>query len=316
MTSIKNKEWLITGGTGTLGKTIVKIILEKYAPKGIRIYSRDEFKQWVMREEFSGYKNISYLIGDIRDEKRLTRAMEGTDFVIHTAAMKQVPSCEENPIEAIQTNTMGAVNLINAAINAKVKRFMNVSTDKGVYPVNLYGVSKAAAEKLFIFGNTYSPGRTLFSCCRYGNVIGSRGSIIPLFIDQYSKNKTLTITHPDMTRYWVTIDFVANFIVSNVAEMEGGEIFIPKMKSMSVMDLAKGLFPDMKYKITGIRQGEKLHEVLISMEESMMLKESQTLYIIHPKYYNKEASGMIYSSQNADKMSIEEFKELSKWKGI
>jgi len=262
---MKNKEILVTGGTGSLGKIIIKKLL-KLNPKGIRVYSRDEYKQWLMRKEF-GTKKISYLIGDVRDEKRMQLAMQGVDIVINTAAMKQVPACEENPIEAIKTNVNGSINIIHAAIENKVKKVMHISTDKAVYPVNLYGMTKGCTEKLFIHGNTYSPHTTTFSCCRYGNVIGSRGSVVPLFRKQ-KETGILNITDKKMTRFWIKLDDVAEFIIHKIKIMKGQEIFIPEMPSAAITDIAKVIGPSCKIKEIGIRDGEKIHEHLITNEES------------------------------------------------
>lgn len=287
-----NIEVLITGGTGSLGNELVKQLHGKV--RGIRIYSRDEKKQWDMRrllERTNQISNVSFLIGDVRNRERLRLAMQGVHLVIHTAAMKQVPACEYNPWEAVSTNIVGAWNVIHASLETRsVRKVMNISTDKAVYPVNLYGVTKAAAEKLFIHSNIYSRGGThpYFSCCRYGNVIGSRGSILPLFLEQLSTG-ILTITHKDMTRFWITLHDVAAFVLKRLEDMIGGEIFIPKMPSIRIMDVAKNLanaFPDRKVKISeiGIRQGEKIHECLITGEE--VVKDMGTYFVI-PKENNQ-----------------------------
>ncbi len=265
------KEILITGGTGSLGKTLVKLLIKKYNPKGIRIYSRDELKQWKLKQELNTNIPISYLIGDVRDLKRLCIAMDGVDIVIHAAAMKQVPTCEDNPTEAIETNINGSMNVLNASLKCKVKKVIGIITDKAVYPINLYGMTKAVSEKIFIQGNTYSKHyndikRPMFSCCRYGNVIGSRGSIVPLFKEQKKKGM-ITITHKDMTRFWVTLPRIADFILQCIEQMQGEEIFIPEMPSMSVMDIAKTIAPNTEIKYIGIREGEKLHEDLWTKEE-------------------------------------------------
>lgn len=265
-----NKEILITGGTGTLGKALTKKLLKEYPIKGIRIYSRDEAKQdafkWEL-DEFGNPEKVSFLIGDVRDKERLSMAMRNVNIVIHTAAMKQVPACEYNPIEAVKTNIDGAVNVVNAAIDNSVEKVMNIATDKGVYPINFYGCTKAVAEKLFTFANVYSPLFTKFSSCRYGNVLGSRGSIIPLFKKQFEEKKFITITHKDMTRFWISLNQVVQFVLDRVEEAQGGEIFAPIMKSMSVVDLAKLIVPNAQFKDIGIRDGEKLHECLVSKEE-------------------------------------------------
>lgn len=280
-----NREVLVTGGTGTLGREIVKSLLadESKRIKGIRIFSRDEYKQWEFRKELENLgllKNVSFLIGDIRDLDRLEMALRGVHIVFHTAAMKQIPSCNENPLEAVQTNVTGAANIIQAAINMRVERVLNISTDKACYPINLYGATKMVAEKLFLHANTYN--KTVFSCCRYGNVLGSRGSVIPLFKKQYKETEEITITHKDMTRFWITVKDVANFLISKTFKFYEGNtgVFIPKMKSCSVLFLISTLFPKAKIKTIGIRPGEKLHEVLIHKEESIYVTENDDSFFI------------------------------------
>lgn len=274
---------LITGGTGSLGRTLTKMLLQDYQPKGIRIYSRDEWKQWNMRQEFDPLGgNLSYLIGDVRDGQRLERAMEGVDLVFHAAAMKQVPACEYNPLEAVKTNVMGAQNVLDAALNTGVRRVMNVTTDKAVNPVNLYGATKLCAEKIFVHGNSYSgTRRTVFANCRYGNVVGSRGSVVPLFKEQ-SKSGRLTVTDLRMTRFWITLNRVTRFLIGCADMMRGGEIFVPKMPSTSIVDLAKAIAPQCGIDVIGIRPGEKLHECLITVEESRNLIECEDMFIILP----------------------------------
>jgi UDP-N-acetylglucosamine 4,6-dehydratase len=264
------QEILVTGGTGSLGKTLIRHLLNSYKIKGIRVYSRDEFKQWEMTNIFKKdfpEANISYLLGDVRDAQRLSRALQGVDIVVNTAAMKQVPACEYNPIEAIRTNIHGVENVINCSIDTGVKKVLHISTDKAVYPINLYGATKTVAEKLFLHANVYSPGRTIFSCCRYGNVLSSRGSIIPLIQEQV-KTGVVTLTHPDMTRFFIHLPDVADFILSKLRIMKGEEIFVPKMPTIKIKDLIETLAPECRQEITGIRQGEKLHETLITAEES------------------------------------------------
>jgi UDP-N-acetylglucosamine 4,6-dehydratase/5-epimerase len=277
-------EVLIIGGTGSLGKTITKLLKSKYKPRGIRIYSRDEFKQWEFKNELKALgldDKVSFLIGDVRDKERLYRAMARVDLVINAAAMKQVPACEYNPIEAVKTNITGAHNIIECALDNNVRNVMHVSTDKAVYPVNLYGATKAVAEKLFIHSNVYSGGSygTRFSCCRYGNVLGSRGSILPLF-QQQAKQGEITITDKRMTRFWITLTQVAEFIITRCAFMEGGELFIPNMPSMNISALASALWPDAAQCEVGVRQGEKLHECLITEEESLFTDITSTHYCI------------------------------------
>ena len=275
--SLHGKEILITGGTGSLGKQLLKLLLTEHKPKGIRIFSRDELKQWQLRNDFKalltapGAPPVSFLIGDVRDPKRMHRACRGVDVLIHAAAMKQVPACEDNPLEAIKTNVDGAVNVLNAAIDCGVGRVMNVSTDKAVKPVNLYGATKMAAEKLIVDGNIYAAGHgTILSSCRYGNVLGSRGSVAHVFKEQADRGLPITITHNAMTRFWVSLPTVARFLLSRIELMRGGEIFVPKMKSMGVLQMAHAMTSvtdSARYQVTGIRQGEKLHECLFPEED-------------------------------------------------
>lgn len=312
----KNKEILITGGTGSLGKTLLKIFINEYPEvKGIRIFSRDEFKQWKLKQDLQNegllHKiPIAFLIGDVRDATRVEMAFNGVDIVYNTAAMKQVPACEYNPNEAIKTNINGAQNIINAALKNNVSKIMHVSTDKAVYPVNLYGATKTVAEKLFQRANVYSGWcGPQFKCVRYGNVLGSRGSIIPLFKEQAKKNSVITITHPDMTRFWVTLDEVAHFIINNTFS-NNGDIFVPAMKAMKVTDLAKAIAPNCEQKIIGIRQGEKIHECLVAAEENFMYDNKQfSIYVEEQTFTSR---GYTYTSGNTKTMSIEELQEKIK----
>ena len=266
-------EIFISGGSGSLGQALTQLLLEKYNPKGIRIFSRGEFLQWEMKNKFNRlYPNapISYLIGDVQDRKRVELASKGVNLIIHCAALKHVPVGEDNPLEAIKTNIIGAQNILYAALENKVEKVIAISTDKAVAPINLYGATKMCAEKLFIQGGTYSGGRNpRFSCVRYGNVVGSRGSIVPLFKKQYSETGKITITDEHMTRFWITLSQVSHFILQAIEDMKGEEIFIPKMASATVLEIAKGICPDAKIEIVGIRPGEKLHETLITKEESL-----------------------------------------------
>lgn len=272
---LKDKEILITGGTGSLGKVLTQILAHKYKPRGIRIFSRDEFKHWDMQNKTKhwDYQNISYIIGDVRNYSSVKRAMKGCNIVIHTAAMKQIPACEVNPIEAETINIGGAKNIIQAALeNESVEKVMNISTDKACYPINFYGMTKAAAERLFIEGNIYSEGksrRPKFASCRYGNILGSRGSVIQLFRDQ-AKTGKITITDPNMTRFWITISNVANFIIRNIGCMESGEVFVPDIPSCSMQEFADIVAPNCESTIIGIRKGEKKHENIITKEESII----------------------------------------------
>lgn len=283
-----NKVILVTGGTGSFGKKFTQIVLKEHDPKAIRIFSRGELKQQKMREQFQRSPNsekLRFFIGDVRDKDRLYRAMNGVDIVIHAAALKQVPTCEYNPIEAVRTNIDGAANVIDAAIDNNIEKVMALSTDKAVYPVNLYGATKLVAEKLFIQGNTYTGGRkTKFSCVRYGNVVGSRGSVIPVFQEQ-RKNGTITITDGKMTRFWITQEQAVRFIISCIEKMKGGEIFVPKIPSMKIIDLAEVIAPECKREIIGIRPGEKINEVLLTEEEAQHTKEFEDYFIIEPELH-------------------------------
>lgn len=267
MEYLNNKKILITGGSGTFGNAFVERILKENIKK-VYIFSRDECKQWQMAKKFNDSR-IQYLIGDIRDKDRLYRAFEGIDYVIHAAAQKHVPSCEYNPFEAVNTNIIGTQNIINAAIDRGVKKILAISTDKAVLPINLYGCTKAVMEKLFIHGNNYSGSNdTRFSCVRYGNVIGSRGSVIELWKKQSSEN-SITLTDLKMTRFWITIENAVEFVLQSLNIMKGEEIFVPELRTMELKDLALIFKPLEDIEITGIRQGEKLHEVLISREETL-----------------------------------------------
>jgi UDP-N-acetylglucosamine 4,6-dehydratase len=283
MNIFKDKVILLTGGTGSFGNKFTEIVLKEYAPKAIRIFSRDEKKQLDMAMKFKDDR-LRFFIGDVRDRERLHRAMTGVDIVIHAAALKQVPACEYNPIEAIKTNIDGAVNIIDVAIDSGIDRVMAISTDKAVHPVNLYGATKMTAEKLFIQGNTYSGASgTKFSCVRYGNVIGSRGSVIPLFLEQ-KKTGTLTITNEKMTRFWITLDQGAYFVINCVERMKGGEIFIPKIPSMKMVELANAIAPKAPKKIIGIRPGEKIHEILLTEDEARHSREFNDCFVIEPEH--------------------------------
>jgi UDP-N-acetylglucosamine 4,6-dehydratase len=278
-----DKVVLITGGTGSFGKKFVHIMLEAYHPAKLIVFSRDELKQHEM-QRVGGYDHPSlrYFIGDVRDVTRLHRAMNGVDIVVHAAALKQVPACEYNPMEAIKTNILGAGNVIEAALDAGVKKVMALSTDKAVNPVNLYGATKLAAEKLFVQSNSYAGATgTRFSCVRYGNVIGSRGSVIPLFIQQ-RKNGKLTITDERMTRFWLTLEQSVRFVIGCIEIMQGGEVFVPKVPSTRIVDLAKVIAPDAEVEIMGIRPGEKLHEVLINEDEARSTLEREDMFVVVP----------------------------------
>lgn len=299
----KNQVILVTGGTGSFGKKFIKILQEEKQPKKIIIFSRDELKQHEMQVGGYNQENLRYFIGDIRDRERLERALHGVDIVVHAAALKQVPACEYNPMEAIKTNIMGTANVVEAALDAGVKKVLTVSTDKAVSPANLYGATKLAAEKLTIQSNAYAGGSaTRFACVRYGNVVGSRGSVVPLFLKQRS-NGQVTITDDRMTRFWLSLEQGVRFVIYCIEEMEGGEVFIPKIPSTKVTDLAKAIAPNAKLEIIGIRPGEKLHEMLISEDEARNTVELDTMYVVQPA----EATWFGYSWQDKGKTLREGF---------
>lgn len=275
---------LVTGGTGSFGRHFVKFLLNEKRPRKLIVFSRDELKQHEMRQEFGDGPDspLRYFIGDVRDRDRLNRAFHDVDVVVHAAAMKQVPACEYNPLEAVQTNIIGAQNVIEAAIDNSVRRVLAVSTDKAVNPVNLYGATKLVGEKLFVQGNAYVGKRdTRFACTRYGNVVGSRGSVIPLFVEQRQRG-CITLTDPEMTRFWITLDQGVRFVARCLDRMTGGEIFVPKVPSMRLADLADALAGDCRRKVIGIRPGEKRHEVLISSDEARHGVEYEDMYVIRP----------------------------------
>ncbi len=283
---LNNKAVLITGGTGSFGKKCTEAILKKYKPRKLIIFSRDELKQYEMSQVFSTekYPCIRYFIGDVRDKERLNRAFHGVDYVIHAAALKQVPAAEYNPFEAVKTNIIGAQNIINVAIDQGIKRVIALSTDKAANPINLYGATKLCSDKLFIAGNSYvGQDHTIFSVVRYGNVVGSRGSVIPFFIKKKGTG-TLPITDSRMTRFWLTLDQSVNFVLECLDSMVGGELFVPKIPSMNIMDLAKAIAPECKTEIVGIRPGEKLHEVMISSDDARNTVEFENHYIIKPDF--------------------------------
>ena len=273
---------LITGGTGSFGRKFVEVMLKDFHPRRLIIFSRDELKQHEMRADGFDHPNLRYFIGDVRDQRRLFRAMHGVDIVVHAAALKQVPACEYNPIEAILTNIMGGRNVIEAALDAGVGRVMALSTDKAVNPINLYGATKLAAEKLFVQSNAYAAGTgTRFACVRYGNVFGSRGSVVPVFLRQ-RETGSLTITDERMTRFWLTIEQGVRFTVACIERMQGGEVFVPKIPSMKVVDLAKAIAPEAEIEVIGIRPGEKLHEVLISEDEARHTLDLEDFFVVEP----------------------------------
>lgn len=318
---LKGKVILLTGGTGSLGQAFTKDILAKTKIKTLRIFSRDELKQYEMQKKFHDPR-MRYFVGDVRDKERLARAVRGVDIVINAAAMKQIPACEYNPFEAIKVNILGAANLIETAIDHGVKQVIGISTDKAAYPVNLYGATKLAAEKLFIQGNTYAgqTGDTSFSCVRYGNVLASRGSVVPLFQEQ-KVSGTITITDPRMTRFWITLEQAVEFIIQSLFLMKRGEVFIPKLPSIRVTDLAKVVAPKAKINFIGRRHGEKLHEVLITEEEAYATYEYKSFFLVEPHFQlwhidrpgggKKLPDNFIYSSDKNDSwLTKEDLKKL------
>lgn len=329
----KDKTILITGGTGSFGKQFTGEVLEKYNFKKIIILSRDEFKQDLMKKDFTikygaeKMKKIRFFIGDIRDKDRLKRAFNGVDIVIHAAAMKQVPACEYNPTEAIRTNVMGAMNIIDAALDSGVEKVVALSTDKAVNPINLYGGTKLVSDKLFISANAYSGSHgTIFSVVRYGNVSGSRGSVIPFFKNLIDKGeKELPITDERMTRFWMTLDKAVSLVMMAVEKMTGGETFVYKNPSYKVTDIAKAMAPDLDMKIIGIREGEKIHEVMITKDDSRYTYDYGDYYVIYPNFEwfdfeknykeggQKIADGFEYhSGENDDWLTVEDIQRLIK----
>lgn len=291
---LNGKSILVTGGTGSFGNHFVEYVLKHYSPKKIIIYSRDEYKQFVMANKYKECKDIlRFFIGDVRDKERLKRALKGVDYVIHAAAMKQVPACEYNPIEAVKTNINGAMNVVDAVLDSdSVQRVVALSTDKAVNPINLYGGTKLVSDKLFIAANAYTGNRDLnFSVVRYGNVAGSRGSVIPFFKNIIDNGGTeLPITDYRMTRFWIDLEQGVELVIKALQEAEGGETFISKIPSFKITDLAQAMLPDCSMPEVGIREGEKLHEVMVTKEDAMTTYEYDRHYIIYPhfEWWNKK----------------------------
>jgi len=325
------KSILITGGTGSFGKKYIEVLLKRYKPSKIIVYSRDELKQFEMQQVFND-ECMRYFIGDVRDKERLVEAMRGVDFVIHAAAMKQVPAAEYNPLECIKTNINGAENVIQAALQNNVDRVIALSTDKAANPINLYGATKLASDKLFVSANNISGDRkTKFSVVRYGNVVGSRGSVVPFFqnlID--SGEKSLPITHERMTRFWITLQQGVDFVLKNFERMQGGEVFVPKIPSMNIVDLAKAMAPNLQTHVIGIRPGEKLHEIMCPSDDSHLTIEFSDHFVITPsiKFFDVESNytknnigetgkavelGFEYSSEtNQELLSVADLREFNK----
>lgn len=326
-----DKSILITGGTGSFGKQYVKTLLSRYKPKRIVIFSRDELKQFEMAQEFNA-PEMRYFIGDVRDAERLKQAMSGIDYVIHAAALKQVPAAEYNPMECIKTNVHGAENVIQAALHNNVEKVVALSTDKAANPINLYGATKLASDKLFVAANNMSGGhKSTFAVVRYGNVVGSRGSVVPFFKNLIQEGATsLPITHEDMTRFWITLQQGVDFVLKNFERMHGGEIFVPKIPSIKIIDLAKAMAPDLDTHIIGIRPGEKLHEIMCPSDDSHLTLEFNDHFVIQPsiRFYHCDMdfsqnkisekgepveTGFEYNSgKNPEFMTIAEIREFNK----
>ena len=309
------QQLLITGGTGSFGRAFVRRLLDAGTEATLRIYSRDELKQYEMEQAFGGDARLRFFLGDVRDRARLYRAMQGADVVIHAAALKHVPLCEYNPAEAVKTNILGAQNVIDCAIDAGVGRAVALSTDKAVNPVNLYGATKLCAEKIFVHGNAYAGVRaTRFACVRYGNVVGSRGSVIPRFLEQ-AESGVLTLTDSRMTRFWISLDQAVDLVLLALEQMRGGEIFVPKIPSMRVVDLARAVAPDAMLKEIGVRPGEKLHEMLLTPEEAARARDHGSHFVIGGGESDSPgrsvAEGFAYSSDsNTQWLTVERLEEL------
>lgn len=324
---LNDKTILITGGTGSFGNEFTKYVLENYTPKKVIIYSRDEYKQFVMANKFKKYSDkLRFFIGDVRDKDRLYRAFEGVDYVVHAAALKQVPACEYNPMEAVKTNIDGAMNIVDAALDCGVKRVVALSTDKAVNPINLYGGTKLVSDKLFIAANAYAGMKDVcFSIVRYGNVAGSRGSVIPFFRNLVANGETeLPITDYRMSRFWISLNEGVKLVIKALSEAKGGETFISKIPSFKITDLAQAILPGCEMKEVGIREGEKLHEVMVTKEDSMLTYEYDKHFIVYPHFDwwdtskiqpggKQVAQGFEYNSgNNTEWLSVEQITELLK----
>ena len=322
MSLLDGKTILITGGTGSFGSRMVEILLRDHDPRAVRIFSRDELKQSELQRRFADETRLRYLLGDVRDLPRLTRATRGVDVMVHAAALKQVPAAEYNPFEAVQTNVIGAENVVSAAIENDVPLTLSLSTDKAVNPVNLYGATKLCAEKIVSQGNAYaadSPAR--FASVRYGNVVGSRGSVVPLFKAQ-AETGVLTITDERMTRFWITLDQSVAFVIDCLSDMGGGEVFVPKIPSMRIADMAEAIAPDAERRVVGIRAGEKLHEMLVTEDESRHSFELPDRYVIFPEYASwplrqvedgaRMPEGFRFSSEDNDSwLTVDDLREMA-----
>lgn len=320
MSVLDGKTVLVTGGTGSFGRRFVETALREHEPKKLIVFSRDELKQYEMQQHF-GAPNLRYFLGDVRDRERLYRALDGVDIVVHAAALKQIPACEYNPLDAIKTNVLGAANIIDAAIDCGVEKVIALSTDKAAGPVNLYGATKLCSDKLFIAGNAYSGRhRTRFSVVRYGNVVGSRGSVVPFF-KKCRERGVLPITDERMTRFWITLDQGVRFVIQSLELMHGGELFVPKIPSTTILDLAEAIAPGCQREIIGIRPGEKLHEMMISIDDARHTLELEGFYVIQPAFHWWESANwqharpvpeeFVYASDsNTWWLTIDEIREM------
>lgn len=323
---LNGKSVLITGGTGSFGREFARAVLSRYSPRRLIVFSRDELKQHEMARELSreAYGCLRYFLGDVRDRERLYRALDGVDVVVHAAALKQVPSCEYNPLEAIKTNVLGAANLVDAAIDRRVERVIAISTDKAANPINLYGATKLCAEKLLTSANHYCGGHhTRFAVVRYGNVVGSRGSVVPFF-RQMRRRGVLPITDPRMTRFWITVGQGVDFVLAGLGRMRGGEVFVPKIPSMNIVDLARAVAPECRTETVGVRPGEKLHESLICEDDARRTLEYEDYFAVLPDpatlAFSRQADpaggqpcpeGFRYSSDtNTQWLTVEQLREM------
>ena len=321
---LNDKNILITGGTGSFGQKFCETVLKRYDPKKLIVFSRDELKQYEMRQRFPDNTTVKkspmrYLIGDVREESRLLHALNGVDIVVHAAALKQVPSCEYNPMEAVKTNVIGAMNVVTAAINAGVKKVIALSTDKAASPINLYGATKLCSDKIFTAAGSYAGAREIdFSVVRYGNVFGSRGSVIPFFLKE-SKKGVLPITDKRMTRFWITLQQGVDFVLDSIGRMKGGEVFVPKIPTMKITDLARAIAPECKFSFIGIRPGEKIHEVMVGSDDARTTFEFDEYFVIGWNAYSSHSKGrpcpldFQYRSDNNDQwLTVDQLREYVK----
>lgn len=317
-----NSTILLTGGTGSFGRAFIKFLLEKKDFKGtIRVFSRGEYEQYQLQQHYIDDLRLRFLIGDVREKDRLHRAMQGVDIIIHAAALKHITIAEYNPFEVIKTNIIGSQNVVEAAIDAKIKQTILISSDKAAYPISLYGATKLAAERIFVQGNIYvSKQQTAFAVARFGNIIGSRGSVVPLFNKQ-RQSGILSLTHPDMTRFWITPSQAASFVLMSLSKMKGGEIFVPKLPSIKVVDLARAIAPEAKYRFTGVRQNEKIHEELMTEQEFKSSAVFDNYYIIYPETENtlirtnkndRNKEKLYRSDNNPWQLNLQEIKNFLK----